>query len=82
MTFIICIFISLAREYAQESEHEYADKLKRIQTIIIDISTFILKSPEKYVAPVSPAHTKELETWISEYSKELPPAEQHIIPVR
>lgn len=72
----------LAREHAQECEHEYSDKLKRIQTIIIDISTAISKCGDKNCNnTLPPLHTKELEDWIREYSKELPPPEQYIIPV-
>ncbi|KAH1017260.1 hypothetical protein HUJ05_007932 [Dendroctonus ponderosae] len=64
-------YIGLAREYANESEHEYTDKLKRIQTIIIDISTAISRNSKVAIPPV---YTKELEDWISEYAKQLPPA--------
>ncbi|KAH1000678.1 corrinoid adenosyltransferase MMAB [Dendroctonus ponderosae] len=70
-------YIGLAREYANESEHEYTDKLKRIQTIIIDISTAISRNSKVAIPPV---YTKELEDWISEYAKQLPPPEQYIIP--
>lgn len=71
----------MARENAQDSEHEYSDKLKRIQTVVIDISTAISKSGDKSCKLVSPSHTKELEDWISKYTKQLPPPEQYIIPV-
>lgn len=70
---------SLAREHANEAEHDYTDKLKRIQTVIIDISTAISRSSKVAIPPV---YTKELEDWISEYSTQLPPPEQYIIPVR
>lgn len=73
---------SLAREYAQEAEHEYSDKLKRIQTIIIDLTSAISKCGDKNQKPIPNVYTKELEDWISEYSKHLPPPEQYIIPVR
>lgn len=69
---------SLAREHANEAEHDYTDKLKRIQTVIIDISTAISRSTKVAIPPV---YTKELEDWISEYAKQLPPPEQYIIPV-
>lgn len=71
----------MAREHAQEGEHEYTDKLKRIQTVIIDISTAISRYSDKNKKPIPPNYTKELEDWIHEYSKELPPPEQYIIPV-
>ncbi|XP_044271264.1 corrinoid adenosyltransferase-like [Tribolium madens] len=72
--------IGLAREYAQEAEHEYSDKLKRIQTIIIDLSTAISRSNDQAKKIISKNYTKELEDWILEYSKQLPPPEQYIIP--
>ncbi|KAJ8955264.1 hypothetical protein NQ318_000291 [Aromia moschata] len=72
-------FIGLAKEHAHESEQQYTDKLKRIQTIIIDISTAISRSTvNKFVIPST--YTKELEDWIHEYSKQLPPPEQYIVP--
>ncbi|XP_066144400.1 corrinoid adenosyltransferase MMAB-like isoform X1 [Euwallacea fornicatus] len=70
-------YIGLAREHANEAEHQYTDKLKRIQTIIIDISTAISRNSKVAIPPV---YTKELEDWISEYAKQLPPVEQYIIP--
>lgn len=71
----------MAREYAQEADHEYSDKLKRVQTIIIDITSAISRYGDKTRKPIPPVHTKELEDWILEYSKQLPPPEQYIIPV-
>ncbi|KAL3267730.1 hypothetical protein HHI36_006857 [Cryptolaemus montrouzieri] len=74
-------YIGLAREYAHEYDQEYTDKLKRIQTTIIDISTAISRCRDKNGAKQIPStYTKELEDWIHEYSKELPPPEQYIIP--
>lgn len=72
---------SLAREYAQEAEHEYSDKLKRIQTIIIDLTSAISRYGDTNQKPIPSDYTRELEDWISEYSKHLPPPEQYIIPV-
>ncbi|XP_018575499.1 cob(I)yrinic acid a,c-diamide adenosyltransferase, mitochondrial-like [Anoplophora glabripennis] len=72
-------FLGLAKEHANESEQQYTDKLKRIQTIIIDISTAISRSNlNKCTIPAT--YTIELEDWIHEYSKQLPPPEQYIIP--
>lgn len=73
-------YIGLAREYAQEYDQEYCDKLKRIQTTIIDLSTAISRSGEINSKSIPSSYTKELEDWIAEYSKELPPPEQYIIP--
>ncbi|CAG9760657.1 unnamed protein product [Ceutorhynchus assimilis] len=70
-------YIGLAREHANQSDHEYVDKLKRIQTIIIDISTAISRNKKITIPPV---YTKELEDWIAEYSEQLPPPEKYIIP--
>lgn len=58
------------------------DKLKRIQTVIIDISTAISRFGDKNKKLIPANYTKELEDWIHEYSKALPPPEQYIIPVR
>lgn len=71
----------MARAHAHESEHEYTDKLKRIQTIVIDISTAISRSRDTNKKTIPPIYTKELEDWINEYAKQLPPPEQYIIPV-
>lgn len=37
----LCSFIGLAREYADEKGHSYVEYLKRIQTLLIDISVAI-----------------------------------------
>ncbi|CAH1967569.1 unnamed protein product [Acanthoscelides obtectus] len=72
-------YIGLAREYGHEAEHQYTDKLKRIQTTVIDISTAISRSPSnKTIIPE--VYKKELEDWILEYAKQLPPPEQYVIP--
>ncbi|KAF5290015.1 hypothetical protein FQR65_LT11681 [Abscondita terminalis] len=73
-------YIGIAREHAQEGEHEYSDKLKRIQTVIIDISTAISCCGDQNKKSISSTHTKELEDWIHHYSKQLPPPERYIIP--
>lgn len=73
-------YVGIAREHAQECEHEYCDKLKRIQTVIIDISTAISRCGDKNKKPISSTYTKELEEWIHHYSKQLPPPERYIIP--
>jgi hypothetical protein len=48
----------------------------------MDISASILKSskPEQQVH-LSTRHTKDLEEWIEEYSRQLPPLEKYVIPV-
>ncbi|XP_044734529.1 corrinoid adenosyltransferase-like [Chrysoperla carnea] len=80
--------LGLAKEFAQDSSHEYVDKLKRIQTVLIDMSTNISKclvdpkSPQQETTAVALGnqYTKELEEWIHEYSQQLPPVDQFIIP--
>ncbi|PSN29935.1 hypothetical protein C0J52_26876 [Blattella germanica] len=76
-------YIGLAREFAKDGqgEHTYIDKLKRIQCILMDISASILKScqPDQQFQ-LCTSHTKDLEEWIEEYSRQLPPLEKHVIP--
>lgn len=72
--------IGVAREHGVEQEHDYTDRLKRIQTIIIDISTAVsfLGSNKEKTIPQN--YTAELELWIKEYSSELPKPERYVIP--
>nr|CAH7755458.1 unnamed protein product [Callosobruchus chinensis] len=72
-------YIGLAREYGHQSEQQYTDKLKRIQTTVIDISTAISRSPLNKIT-IPQTYKKELEDWIQDYSKQLPPPEEYIIP--
>nr|CAD7578626.1 unnamed protein product [Timema californicum] len=69
----------LAREYAKDGEHSYTDKLKRIQCILVDINTCILRTSQDRPR-FSPRHTNDLEDWITEYSNQLPPLENYVIP--
>lgn len=71
----------LAREFALESGHDYGDKLKRIQTVLVDIGLLISQSDNANVKTISKSYTKELEDWINEYSSKLPPVEHFILPV-
>lgn len=64
-----------------ESGHDYGDKLKRIQTVLVDIGLLISQSDAADVKSISESYTKELEEWINEYSSKLPPLEHFIIPV-
>ncbi|XP_014204440.1 cob(I)yrinic acid a,c-diamide adenosyltransferase, mitochondrial [Copidosoma floridanum] len=72
-------YIGLAREFANDSkeEHPYVDKLKRVQMILFDLHHTIVKGQ---VGPFEERHTKDLEEWITEYSEQLPPPEDYIIP--
>lgn len=75
-------YIGLAREFACDSkvEHPYVDKLKRVQMILFDLSHAISKSTPGKTKPFETKHTRDLEEWILEYSNQLPPAEDYIIP--
>jgi cob(I)alamin adenosyltransferase len=76
------LYFRLAREFAKDGEHSYTDKLKRIQCILVDISASILRSSESgQQICLSARHTKDLEEWIEEYSCQLPPLENYVIPV-
>lgn len=76
-------YIGLAREFACEgkTEHPYVDKLKRVQMILFDLNHVISRSAPGKIKQFENHHTKDLEEWISEYSNQLPPAEDYIIPV-
>lgn len=76
-------YIGLAREFANDSkeEHPYVDKLKRVQMILFDLHNAILRSTPGQAKSFEHRHTKDLEEWITEYSKQLPPLEDYIIPV-
>lgn len=85
--------IGLAKEYAQEKNHEYADQLERIQCILQDISSLLatprpqyaIDDPEKEARireklSFNPRHIIELEEWIDKYSSLLPPLTNFILP--
>ena len=76
-------YIGLAREFACDgkTEHPYIDKLKRVQMILFDLNHAISRSATGKVRQFENNHTKDLEEWISEYSSQLPPPEDYIIPV-
>ncbi|XP_071525833.1 corrinoid adenosyltransferase MMAB-like isoform X1 [Panulirus ornatus] len=85
--------IGLAKEYAQEKNHEYADQLERIQCILQDIAS-LLATPRNQQATndpdresrilerlsFNPRHATELEGWIDKYSSLLPPLTNFILP--
>ncbi|XP_014231732.1 cob(I)yrinic acid a,c-diamide adenosyltransferase, mitochondrial-like [Trichogramma pretiosum] len=75
-------YLGLAREFANESkeEHPYKDKLKRVQMILFDLHYSILRSTPGEKKLFENRHTKDLEEWIQEYSKQLPPPEDYIVP--
>lgn len=75
-------YIGLAREFACDgkAEHPYVDKLKRVQMILFDLNHAISKSAPGKMRQFESNHTKDLEEWITEYSSQLPPPEDYIIP--
>ncbi|XP_066587876.1 corrinoid adenosyltransferase MMAB-like [Prorops nasuta] len=75
-------YIGLAREFACDGEvqHPYVDKLKRVQMILFDLNHAISKSTVGKTRSFETKHTKDLEEWILEYSSQLPPPEDYIIP--
>jgi len=78
--------IALAREYALEYGHPYAERLRRIQCILQDVSSLVAtpksSARESHLLRVgfSQRHADELEEWIDEYSMALPPLTNFILP--
>ncbi|ODN03169.1 Cob(I)yrinic acid a,c-diamide adenosyltransferase, mitochondrial [Orchesella cincta] len=78
--------IALAREFAQDNGHSYDEKLRRIQCILQDVASMIAtpksSARESHLKRVgiSNRHVQELEEWIDEYTAELPPLENFILP--
>lgn len=68
--------IGAARVYAREANHPYVEHLKRIQTILIDLTSVISMSGNlsegATVATELGAHTKEMEEWIEHYVNQIP----------
>lgn len=76
----LCSYLGLARVYASESDHDYSDKLRRIQTILIELYMAISKATKTKSQPFEIGHTKELEDWILEYTQLLSLPEHFIVP--
>jgi len=81
--------LGFVRELASESKtpHLYVDQLQRIQCILQDVGSCLAtpsssarKSHINKVPSLSIRHTSELEEWIDEYTKHLPPLENFILP--
>ncbi|XP_011506522.1 PREDICTED: cob(I)yrinic acid a,c-diamide adenosyltransferase, mitochondrial-like [Ceratosolen solmsi marchali] len=75
-------YIGLAREFATDSKevHPYIEKLRRIQMILLDLHYTIKKAVPGKTNLFENRHTQDLDEWIMEYSKQLPPHEDYIIP--
>ncbi|KAI4460873.1 corrinoid adenosyltransferase [Holotrichia oblita] len=76
---LLC-FLGIAKEHAREANHIYVDKLKRIQTLVIEIQTCLMKYKDNSEKNITHLHIKELEDWTKTYERELPPPENYIIP--
>ncbi|XP_042237139.1 corrinoid adenosyltransferase-like [Homarus americanus] len=85
--------VGMAKEYAEENNHEYADQLERIQCILQDIATLLATPRPQHTAndperearirerlAFNPRHITELEGWIDKYSSRLPPLTNFILP--
>ena len=80
--------VGLAKEMASVSSysHPYVDQLVRVQCILQDIGSCVAtpasSAREAHLANVgvSQRHAQELEEWIDEYTEELPPLENFILP--
>ena len=78
--------IALAKEYALESGHPYPERLSRVQCVLQDIGSLVAtpKSSARDAhlkrVGIGPELVKELEEWIDEYTAELPPLENFILP--
>lgn len=72
--------IGLSRVFARENNHPYVEHLKRIQTVLIDLSNYISKSPTEAEHDFA-KHTKEMEEWLDVYGPQVTPMEnQFIVP--
>lgn len=74
-------FLGLARVQARESNHHpYAEHLKRIQTVLIDLGNHISKAPTEAESDLA-IHTKEMEEWIEAYAPQVSPMDNdYIVP--
>ena len=80
--------IGLAREQAlmSSTEHPFVEQLVRVQCILQDINSVVAtpassaRDAHKANVGVSERHAVELEEWIDEYTENLPPLENFILP--
>ena len=77
----------MAIEHGKEKNGLYIDQLIRIQCVLQDIASLVAtplpvarESHLKRVA-VPSGYVEELETWIDEYTAQLPPLTNFILPV-
>lgn len=94
---VICFVLSFAREFVQEDEKliPIADKLRKIQLVLIDAVDIVNSIPPKAaplkgktlreptsVAKITSSDISELEALIAHYGTLLPQVERFIVPVR
>jgi len=78
--------IALAREYAVDGGHSYEERLRRVQCILQDVASLIAtpksSARESHLKKVafSGRYSEELEEWIDEYTEQLPPLKNFILP--
>jgi len=78
--------IAVAREHGLMAKHPYTERLRRVQCILQDVASTIAtpasSAREAHTKRVffSDRHVKELEEWIDEYSNDLPPLQNFILP--
>lgn len=77
--------LGLAMSHAN-GEHPYVEQLQRIQCILQDVASAVA-TPESSARKIhqertkfNSRHTTELEEWIDDYSQQLPPLENFILP--
>lgn len=63
-------FLGMSRVHAREANHPYAEHLKRIQTVLIDLGNHISKAPTEAESDLT-IHTKEMEEWLEAYSPQV-----------
>ncbi|ELU09408.1 hypothetical protein CAPTEDRAFT_175326 [Capitella teleta] len=78
--------IGLAREFCEEANHPFTEKLEQVQCILQDIGSTIA-TPRPTARDVhlrktefSKEHIADLEKWIDEYTESLPPLTNFILP--
>ncbi|KAG7252775.1 hypothetical protein CRUP_001227, partial [Coryphaenoides rupestris] len=78
--------LGLAREFCIDKDHSFTDQLHKIQCILQDvgsnIATPVSSARDIHIkrTAFSPEMITELETWIDEYTDELPPLTNFILP--
>ncbi|XP_060579313.1 corrinoid adenosyltransferase MMAB-like [Ruditapes philippinarum] len=78
--------IGLAREYCKDAGHPFIDRLEEIQCILQDVSSNIAtpkssaRESHSNLTEFSVNYVPTLETWIDEYTQQLPPLENFILP--